>query len=64
VSVVIEIFIIFEVLIAEEMSMMDVWVAMPFVGSRVTSLRRKKFRMTCLGFTHSLPPETKTVSGA
>jgi hypothetical protein len=34
------------------------------LGSRVTSLRRKKFRTTCLGFTPSLPAESKALSGA
>jgi hypothetical protein len=31
---------------------------------RVTNLRRKKFWATCLGFTLSLPPETKAISRA
>jgi hypothetical protein len=31
---------------------------------RVTNLRRKKYQMTCLGFTLYLPPETRAISGA
>jgi hypothetical protein len=33
-------------------------------ASRVTNLRRKKFRTACLGFTPSLPPETRALSDA
>jgi hypothetical protein len=32
------------------------------LGSRVTKRRRKKFQMTCLGFTPSLPLDSKAVS--
>jgi hypothetical protein len=34
------------------------------VLGRVTNLRRRKFRTTCLGFIPALPPETKGISGA
>jgi hypothetical protein len=32
--------------------------------AKVNNLRRKKFRMMCLGFPLFLSPETKAVSGA
>jgi hypothetical protein len=34
------------------------------VLGRVTNLRRRKFRTTCLGLISALPPEIKGISGA